>query len=417
MQRNFYIFIQLPDGSRSVAGRMLYEPLADGLIQSYFRYEPTWLNHPHAFALDPVNLPLTNTVFQLKSRTGLWGVMEDGLPDAWGRRLIQARHLVDVSRDNNIALLLLTGWAEPGATGFGDTEKLPSHTITPMDLTMTDEAINASETFEKDANAVGLPDFFISGGSSAGGARPKVLARSNNKHYLLKFPSINDPSPEIMASLEFFGMSCAKKSAIPVPDFFLVKGTGKRLALAVERFDTTNTGRLHFLSFQSLTGVEEQLGLPYTRLADIIKKVSGNPEEDLQNLYKQMIINVLISNGDDHLKNFSMLYNPPLQRFCLSPAYDIVPNLWQREHILAIGGKTTDINLNDLLHEGHLFSFSKTLSRQLCAQTIHAVTKTYQTNRTMLDELATNHPLCQDLLTTISNNIDRLNRQQEASHP
>lgn len=417
MQRNFYIFIQLPDGSRRVAGRMLYEPLADGFIQSYFRYEPDWLSHTQAFALDPVNLPLTDAVFQLKSRTGLWGVMEDGLPDAWGRRLIQARHMVDVSRDNNIALLLLTEWAEPGAIGFADTIKPPPYTISPMDMDMTNEAIDASEAFEKDAGAINLPDFFISGGSSAGGARPKVLARAGNKHYLLKFPSINDPSPEIMAHLEFFGMSCAKNTGIPVPVFFMVKGSGKRRALAVERFDTTDTGRLHFLSFQSLTGVEEQLGLPYTRLADIIRKVSGNPEEDLQNLYKQMIVNVLLTNGDDHLKNFSMLYNPSLQRFCLSPAYDIVPNLWQREHILAIGGKTTDITLADILREGGLFSFSKTLSRQLCTQTTKAVSQTYQTNQIMLNELAATQPICQDLIKTIHDNIDRLSKQLEARTP
>jgi len=409
MQKNLYIFMQLPDSSRVVIGRLLYEKLADGQTQSYFRYESSWLTHPHAFPLDPIHLPLKDSVFQMKSRTGLWGVMEDALPDAWGRRLIQSRHLVNVSRDNNIALLLLTGWAEPGATGFAASPDAPNRLVISMDMEMTNQAITASEAFEKNAGAVNLPDFFISGGSSAGGARPKVLAHSEGKQYLIKFPSINDPSPEIMAQLELFGMCCAQLSGIPVPDFFFIKASASRMALAVKRFDTVETkGRLHFLSFQSLIGVEEQLGLPYSRMADIIKKISGNPEDDLQNLYKQMVVNVLICNRDDHLKNFSMLYTPAIQRFCLSPAYDVVPNLWQREHILSVGGKTSDIQIEDLLREGNLFSFSSQRSQQLYKEAIQGVEKSLKNNKDMLELLSTTYPLCHSLLNTIQENIDSL---------
>ncbi len=409
--------MQLPDGRKVVAGRLLYEALADGQVQSYFRYESSWITHPDTFPLDPVNLPLESSVFQLKSRTGLWGVMEDALPDAWGRRLLQARHMVDVSRDNNIALLLLTGWADPGATGFADTLNIPNRIITPMDMEMTDQAITASEAFEKNAGVVNLPDFFISGGSSAGGARPKVLARSQKNQYLIKFPSINDPSPEIMAQLEFFGMSCAQQSAIPVPEFFLIKASASRMALAVKRFDTVETkGRLHFLSFQSLTGVDEQLGLPYSRMADIIKKVSGKPENDLKNLYKQMVVNTLICNCDDHLKNFSMLYTPAIQRFCLSPAYDIVPNLWQREHILSIGGKISDINIEDLLREGKHFSLSAQRSLLLVKKAIQGVTKAFKSNKDMLQLLSATHPLCHSLLITIQENIDSFKSQYGVDH-
>lgn len=77
------------------------------------------------------------------------------------------------------------------------------------------------------------------------------------------------------------------------------------------------------------------MGLPYSRMADIIKKISVHPERDLKNLYKQMIVNVILCNCDDHLKNFSMIYDPANNGFCLTPAYDVVPNLWQRDHILS----------------------------------------------------------------------------------
>ena len=410
MQQNLYIFMQLPNGRKTVIGRLLYEKFADGAIQSYFRYEPSWLTAPDAFPLDPVNLPLKADVFRLKSRTGLWGVLEDALPDAWGRRLLQARHKVDVAQDNNIELLLYTGWAEPGATGFSISLKMPNHSVVPMDLTMTDQAITASEAFEKDAGVVNLPDFFISGGSSAGGARPKVLARSGNDQYLIKFPSINDPAPEIMAQLEFFGMSCAKQSGILVPDFFLINPSANRTAFAIKRFDTTDQqGRHHLLSFQSLIGIEAQLGLPYSAMAEIIKKVSVNPERDIQTLYKQMVINVIICNCDDHLKNFSMLYNSSPRGFCLTPAYDIVPNLWQREHILSIAGKTTGITRDDLIREGKRFTISRPRCLQLLREAAEGVAKSLKTNNKMLRLLSSTYPLCRRLLDDIRKNMNTVN--------
>ena len=407
MQKNLYIFIQLPGGGRSVVGRLLYEKLADGLVQSYFRYEPSWVTHPDGFPLDPVNLPLKTSLFHLKSRTGLWGVLEDALPDAWGRRLLQARHMVNVSQDNNIALLLLMEWAEPGATGFSNSLDIANRIAPAMDMEMTDQAITASEAFEKNAELTNLPDFFISGGSSAGGARPKVLARSGENQYLVKFPSINDPTPSVMARLEFFGMSCIQQAGIPVPDFFLVKASKSRMALAVKRFDTVAVkGRLHFLSFQSLTGVEEQLGLPYSRMADIIKKVSANPEEDLHNLYKQMIVNIIICNRDDHLKNFSMIYTPAVHRFCLTPAYDVVPNLWQKEHILSVSGKTRNITIEDIIREGNNFSLSDRRCLQLLDEARQGVIESFEKNNNIIRPLSSSHPLCRQLIDNIKGNID-----------
>jgi serine/threonine-protein kinase HipA len=209
-----------------------------------------------------------------------------------------------------------------------------------------------------------------------------------------------------MAQLEFFGMSCARQADIVLPKFFLIEASVPRVALAVKRFDMEDKeGRLHFLSFQSLTGVEEQLGLPYSRMADIIKKISGNPENDLHTLYKQMAINVIIHNCDDHLKNFSMLYNPAMQRFCLSPAYDIVPNLWQQEHILSVAGKTRNINIDDLIKEGLQFSLSKQRSLQLLNTAVDAVASTFQQNKQMLRQLSSRHSLCRKLLESIRGQI------------
>ncbi len=406
MQKNLHIFMRRPDGQRSVVGRLLHERQADGTILSYFRYEPGWLADATAFPLDPVNLPLESRVFRRRSRTGLWGVMEDALPDAWGRRLLQARHSMDVSRSNNIELLLLTGWAEPGATGFAESAAMPGHTVVPMDMDRTEQAILASESFEKDADTISLPDFFISGGSSAGGARPKVLARSGTALYLVKFPSINDPAPDIMANLEAFGLSCAREAGIPVPEFFTVRAASGRVALAVRRFDTSgDQGRVHFLSLQSLVDSEEQLGLPYARMAEMVRLVSADPERDIHALFKQMVVNIIICNRDDHLKNFSMLLDPASRGFRLTPAYDLVPNLWQRQHVLSVAGKISDIGRDDLVQEGRRFALSGQRTRRLIDEAATGVAAALAENRQRLARLAADHALCRRLLEQVRENL------------
>ena len=406
MQKNLHIFMRRPDGQRSVVGRLLHERQADGTILSYFRYEPGWLADATAFPLDPVNLPLESRVFRRRSRTGLWGVMEDALPDAWGRRLLQARHSMDVSRSNNIELLLLTGWAEPGATGFAESAAMPGHTVVPMDMDRTEQAILASESFEKDADTISLPDFFISGGSSAGGARPKVLARSGTALYLVKFPSINDPAPDIMANLEAFGLSCAREAGIPVPEFFTVRAASGRVALAVRRFDTSGgQGRIHFMSLQSLVDSEEQLGLPYARMAEMVRLVSADPERDIHALFKQMVVNIIICNRDDHLKNFSMLLDPASRGFRLTPAYDLVPNLWQRQHVLSVAGKISDIGRDDLVQEGRRFALSGQRTRRLIDEAATGVAAALAENRQRLARLAADHALCRRLLEQVRENL------------
>ncbi len=343
------------------------------------------------------------------------GALEYALPDAWGRRILQARHTIDVGRENDIALLLLTGWAEPGAIGFAASPAIPERSVVPVELEMMNQALAASESFEKDGGKTGLPDFFVSGGSSAGGARPKVLARSGEREYLVKFPSITDPDQNLVARLEFFGLSCAREAGVEVPDFFLLNPAENRTALAVHRFDLAESrGRRHFLSFQSLIGIEAQLGLPYATMAEIIRKVSVTPEHDIKTLFKQMVVNVILCNCDDHLKNFSMLYSQARDGFRLTPAYDIVPNLWQREHILSVGGKTENITPGDLLREGERFG----LTRQRCLRCLHksanGVAKSLADNTTMLNSLGATSPLAHQLLADIRQNLAMLNKSRSS---
>jgi serine/threonine-protein kinase HipA len=61
--------------------------------------------------------------------------------------------------------------------------------------------------------------------------------------------------------------------------------------------------------------------LSHTRLALIVRQVAG--EDDFDEVIRRTAFNIIIGNGDAHLKNWSLQY-PDGIRARLSPAYDLV---------------------------------------------------------------------------------------------
>ncbi len=132
-------------------------------------------------------------------------------------------------------------------------------------------------------------------------------------------------------------MYLAKRAGLSVANARCIPCGGRKILL-VDRFDLDQIAqkRVHCVSMQSLLRADGYYNLAYTDMADILRMVSANPAEDLGNLFKQMVFNILIGNTDDHLKNFSMLNDGSGWR--LSPAYDLVPNIGlNSEHVLRIG--------------------------------------------------------------------------------
>jgi serine/threonine-protein kinase HipA len=70
-------------------------------------------------------------------------------------------------------------------------------------------------------------------------------------------------------------------------------------------------------------GEEFKYNYSYEGIADLIKKYVGAYPFALEEFYKLVVFNFLFSNGDAHLKNFSLLETPQGDHM-LSPAYDLV---------------------------------------------------------------------------------------------
>ncbi len=66
-----------------------------------------------------------------------------------------------------------------------------------------------------------------------------------------------------------------------------------------------------------------QINLPNEKLAFAIKRFDRDGLADIQQFAKRLLVNILLANGDVHLKNWSLLYQAQITPR-LSPAYDIV---------------------------------------------------------------------------------------------
>lgn len=91
--------------------------------------------------------------------------------------------------------------------------------------------------------------------------------------------------------------------------------TGKKLG--VEDFATL-AGKT-----KETDGEEFKYNSSYEAIADLIKKYIGAYPVALEEFYKQVVFNFLFSNGDAHLKNFSLLETAQGD-YVLSPAYDLI---------------------------------------------------------------------------------------------
>jgi len=70
-------------GQTHLVGRL---HAADRSASVSFEYAPGWLQRDDAFAMDPTSLPLQRGVHHGAT---LWGAIQDGGPDRWGRILIE----------------------------------------------------------------------------------------------------------------------------------------------------------------------------------------------------------------------------------------------------------------------------------------------------------------------------------------
>ena len=297
---------------------------------SVFAYADDWLANPLAFALDPANLPLgTNPVYTTSEKSALPGALRDTAPDRWGQQLIR-RAFRKANESRTLSeidyLLAINDQTRIGALRYkreGEASfdhDIGQYRVPP--LIQLPALLNAADAVHANTDTAEDLKLLLNEGSPLGGARPKsAVVDQDGSLAIAKFPKPDDdrsiPHGEVLA------LTLADAAGINAVSARLVDVAGRPVAL-IRRFDRDGNRRIPFLSAMSLLGLNDGDDAAYTDIAECIRMYSSAPIDDLHELWRRIVFNVLIGNLDDHLRNHGFLYDNE-NRWRLSPAYDLNP--------------------------------------------------------------------------------------------
>ncbi len=324
------LYVGLATQSREpVTAAGLLKLSRQGVMESgEFAYGRQYLQSPQAQPLNPMHLPLRDGVTPLGPRRLRDGgalplTLRDALPDAWGRRVLEAQHGRELP---DADVLLLTNDDRIGAMVFGDS--LPLKPTEPVQPAHSLQALaDAAQALESGREPSHEMKRLLQGGGSLGGARPKATFVHEGLRHMAKFSSRGDIHD--VEVLEAATTALARLCGITVADFFL-QPLHRGHALVLRRFDRAgpvhDERRLHYLSASAVLDVPyESSDGSYVALAQALRRISADPVADLRQLFRRMVFNVAVDNSDDHIKNHGLLCDGGHWR--LAPAFDLVMQL------------------------------------------------------------------------------------------
>jgi serine/threonine-protein kinase HipA len=284
------------------------------------------------------------------SHQRLHPVLSNMLPEGGQREYLA--QILKIHVDTEFPLFSYLGGDLPGA--------LIATPLEPADI--PDYALEHRPGIEPVPVAPAAPGFK----SSLAGVQSKFSMRQRDGSYhmppdgelgdwIVKPPSARHPFVPLN---EFTCMSLAQTAGINVPENTLVRVAklhdlpplnlpAEEYAYAVRRFDRPGTRRTHIEDFAQvlLQDAHEKYGhANYEQIGRVLYQFTGRPLANVQQFARRLLVNILLANGDAHLKNWSLIY-PDAITPELAPAYDIVSTrayiLSEREFALKLG-KTKD---------------------------------------------------------------------------
>ena len=364
-----YVYIQLPGTMETVpCAHLKVRAVGAGAFEGTLTYGKRSLERPQVVALDPFHLPLSTRPRKFTKLKGIPGAVRDASPDAWGRRVIQAK-LQRPEADIQEVEYLLNGPDDgAGNLSFGPTATPPAPRR-PFNRThQLATLIEAAEKLEADGRLPHEVLEELEPGTSMGGARPKVTVEDNHKIWLAKLPEKADRHN--MQRIEYATLELARATGLRVCGARLVP-VGGRDALMLDRFDRewnpdANAYRRYGL-VSGLTVIDAEDGYlgrdrwSYLLLADELRRWSVKSNDDRRELFLRMVFNAMVTNNDDHPRNHALLHAKGGWR--LSPAYDILPvslvSLERRDLALEVGRFGRAASLYNILSRCDVFGLTK----------------------------------------------------------
>lgn len=219
------------------------------------------------------------------------------------------------------------------------------------------------------------------GKNAISGVQPKTLALINDKNslstkeYIIKTWGVEYPE---LALNEYFCLHALSSAGVEIPNIQL---SNNNRFLLVEKFniDQANDKYFGFEEVLTLLGKDkvEKYNGSYEQVAKIIYDVVDNKNQSMQSLYKTIVMNYLLKNGDAHLKNFGVLYDADMNKIRYSPAYDVVNTavyFYKDRPALTMFGKKIWFGRNELIKFGtHSCFLSESQTKRFYDECIDAL--------------------------------------------
>ena len=260
-------------------------------------------------------------------------VLSNLLPEGSLRELIAQGLKVHV--DNEFYIFSYLGEDLPGA--------LVATPMEPDDV--PDSILTSSSTSERKAKAVKFRKGDQQNKFSLAGVQMKFSMKEKDGRYnlsngdalgdwIIKTPSTKHKNVPLN---EYTAMSLAAMVGVDIPEIKLVdldkldnlpqiNLPDEKQAFAIKRFDRNEDVRIHTEDFAQILVKyphEKYDSANYEQIGRVIYEYSGAGLADVQQLARRLLVNILLANGDAHLKNWSLLYQDQITPR-ISPAYDIV---------------------------------------------------------------------------------------------
>lgn len=298
---------------------------------------------------------------------GLPPFLADSLPDRWGNMVfdrwaaqnhIPKRTLTPVDKLSFIGKRGMGAFEFiPATPGLESSSTLQIDNLYQLARRIFDEREEVSVQNDETLHLQSIYEV----GTSAGGQHPKAIIAINEMthdirsgqvslpegytYYILKFAEGED-FPFTQMEMVYYEM--AKEAGINMMPSRLIQIDGKHHFLT-ERYDRVNGEKRHA---QTLAAMNPD-ATSYEDLFEVCRKLNI-PANEQSELYRRMVFNVMGSNVDDHIKNFSFLMEKG-GTWHITPAYDMTftTNLdgvaYENVHSMSIVGKNDEITENDLL--------------------------------------------------------------------
>lgn len=352
--------------------------------KSSFQYNPEFLESNSYKKIFPYVIRRTPNVqvfseFEGETFRGLPPMIADSLPDFFGN-IVFKEWLESTQKDISVITpleqLTYVGKRGMGALEFSPAKEIKSNQS--IDVEEITEVVKKvldlkTSTEEKGLSDIALLNIFKIG-TSAGGARPKILVSENKNtghlipgdletsddynHYLIKL-SVDEDQGYSKEKIEYIYYQIATSIGIKMMPSKLIDDKH----FATLRFDRQDGQKQHILTASGMTGwdFKKPENSSYENLFKLAVDLKLS-HKNIQQLYKRMVFNLVFSNIDDHLKNFSFIYDADKDRWNLAPAYDLtypldaLKNYLRVSRAMSINGKRTDIYRDDLMKIADLFT-------------------------------------------------------------